>query len=102
MRTVPPTSRRRTEARQEIPKLEGLSYRANVWLNGTQLSSSTATAGQFRALEFDITPYISYSSTNALAVQVYRAVDPRNPGGDLAVTFVDWNPNPPNWNMRIA
>jgi len=90
-------------------KLEGLSYRANVWLNGTQISKSTypATAtqpdtiGQFRAFEIDITQYVSYSGSNALAVQVYRAVNPNNVGGDLGLTFVDWNPNAPDWNMGI-
>ncbi len=82
-------------------KFQGLNYRAAIWLNGTQISDGNTTVGPFRTFELDITPYVSYSSPNVIAVQVTRAVNPTANGGDLTITFVDWNPNPPDWNMGI-
>jgi len=75
---------------------EGINYRANVWLNGRQLTSSDKMAGAWRQFEFDVTRSIRHGQASALAVEVF----PPQPD-DLAITFVDWNPQPPDKNMGI-
>jgi exo-1,4-beta-D-glucosaminidase len=75
---------------------EGVNYRANVWLNGRQLTSWDKMAGAWRQFEFDVTRSIRHGQANALAVEVF----PPQPD-DLAITFVDWNPQPPDKNMGI-
>ncbi len=74
----------------------GINYRANVWLNGKQLAKSEDVAGAWRTYEFDITDYAVPGKPNVLAVEVFSPTDT-----DLAITFVDWNPAPPDKNMGL-
>ena len=74
----------------------GINYRANIWLNGKQIAKSEDTAGAWRTYEFDITDAAVPGRANALAVQVFSPTDT-----DLAITFVDWNPAPPDKNMGL-
>jgi exo-1,4-beta-D-glucosaminidase len=74
----------------------GINYRANIWLNGKQLAKSEDTAGAWRTYEFDITNYALLGKPNVLAVQVFSPTET-----DLAITFVDWNPAPPDKNMGL-
>ncbi len=74
----------------------GINYRANIWLNGKQLAKSEDVAGAWRTYEVDITSYAVLGKPNVLAVQVFSPTDT-----DLAITFVDWNPAPPDKNMGI-
>ena len=74
----------------------GINYRANIWLNGKQLAKSEDAAGAWRTYEFDITDYAVVGKPNVLAVQVFSPTDT-----DLAITFVDWNPAPPDKNMGL-
>ena len=74
----------------------GINYRANIWLNGQQLAKSEDAAGAWRTYEFDITDYAVVGKPNVLAVQVFSPTDT-----DLAITFVDWNPAPPDKNMGL-
>ena len=76
--------------------LNGINYRANIWVNGVRIATSDGVAGAFRRYEFDITRVARRSATNALAVEVF-APAPR----DLAITWVDWNPTPPDKNMGL-
>ena len=75
---------------------DGINFRANVWLNGRRISSSDKMAGAWRLFEFDVTGIVVPGKPNALAVEVF----PPTPG-DLAITFVDWNPAPPDKGMGI-
>ena len=75
---------------------DGINYRANVWVNGHQVTSSEKLAGTWRLFEFDVTAWARPGETNALAVQVF-APQPR----DLAITLVDWAPMPPDKEMGI-
>jgi exo-1,4-beta-D-glucosaminidase len=77
-------------------KFGGINYRADIWLNGTQIATSEDVAGAWRTYEFDITAVAQPGKTNALAVLVYPPAET-----DLAITFVDWNPQPPDKNMGI-
>jgi len=74
----------------------GINYRANIWLNGKQLAKSEDAAGAWRTYEFDITDHAVLGKPNVLAVQVFSPTDT-----DLAITFVDWNPAPPDKNMGL-
>ncbi len=75
---------------------KGINFRANIWLNGKLLADSTEVAGTFRIYEFDITGNIVDDGLNTLAVEV---IAPRK--DDLAITWVEWNPAPPDKNMGI-
>ena len=74
----------------------GINYRANIWLNGKLLAKSDDVAGAWRTYEFNITDAALLGKTNVLAVQVFSPTDT-----DLAITFVDWNPAPPDKNMGL-
>ena len=74
----------------------GINYRANIWVNGKQIADLEQVAGAWRTYEFDITKLAQPGAQNALAVQVFPPTDT-----DLAITFVDWNPAPPDKNMGL-
>src|SRR6266481_8754984 len=74
----------------------GINYKANIWLNGKQIANSDDVAGAWRTYEFNITGAAKPGATNVLAVQVFSPTDT-----DLAITFVDWNPAPPDKNMGL-
>jgi len=74
----------------------GINYRANIWVNGKQIADLNQVAGAWRTYEFNITDVARAGGENAVAVEVWA------PGeDDLAVTFVDWNPAPPDKNMGL-
>jgi exo-1,4-beta-D-glucosaminidase len=75
---------------------KGINYRANIWLNGKQIANSNQVAGAWRTYEFNVTDAIKPGVENFLAVQVFAATE-----NDLAITFVDWNPAPPDKNMGL-
>lgn len=77
-------------------RLGGINYRAEIWLNGRRLADPKHAAGAFRVYEFNVTELVSVEGLNALAVQVW----PPQPD-DLAITWVDWNPAPPDKNMGL-
>ncbi|GAC1508302.1 MAG: carbohydrate-binding protein [Terriglobales bacterium] len=74
----------------------GINYRANIWLNGKQIAKSDDVAGAWRTYEFNVTDAVLVGKENVLAVQVYAPTE-----NDLAITFVDWNPAPPDKNMGL-
>jgi exo-1,4-beta-D-glucosaminidase len=76
--------------------LDGINFRANIWLNGQQIASSDQIAGTFRLHELNIRDVARAGGTNTLAVEVF----PQQPD-DLGWTWVDWNPMPPDKNMGI-
>jgi exo-1,4-beta-D-glucosaminidase len=75
---------------------EGINFRANIWLNGQQIATSEQIAGTFRLHELNIKNVARVGELNTLAVEVF----PPQPD-DLAWTWVDWNPMPPDKNMGI-
>jgi len=70
---------------------KGINYRANVFLNGKQIANSDDVAGAWRTYEFNVTSTLKPGRENVLAVQVFAPTE-----NDLAITFVDWNPAPPD------
>jgi exo-1,4-beta-D-glucosaminidase len=77
-------------------KFGGINYRANIWLNGKQIAKSEDVAGAWRTYEFNVTEAARPGAGNVLAVQVFAPTET-----DLAITFVDWNPAPPDKNMGL-
>ncbi len=74
----------------------GINYRASIWLNGKEIATSDDVAGAWRTYEFNITNSALIGKTNVLAVEVFSPTE-----NDLAITFVDWNPAPPDKNMGL-
>ena len=77
-------------------KFDGINYRADIFLNGKQIAKSEDVAGAWRTYEFNITGVAKPGEKNVLAVQTWAPTD-----HDLAITFVDWNPAPPDKNMGL-
>jgi exo-1,4-beta-D-glucosaminidase len=74
----------------------GINYRANVWLNGQKVADAKDVAGTYRTFEFNVTKFLRRGERNAMAVEVFA------PGkDDLGITWVDWNPTPPDKDMGI-
>lgn len=76
-------------------ELDGLNYRANLFLNGALLRSSRELVGAYRAFDVLLDEHLQ-PGKNRLALQVF----PPNPD-DLAITWVDWNPSPPDKNLGL-
>ncbi len=76
--------------------LDGVNFRASVWLNGKQVAASDKLAGAWRLFQVDVTSAAKAGDANALAIEIF----PPEPG-DLAITFVDWNPMPPDKGMGL-
>jgi exo-1,4-beta-D-glucosaminidase len=74
----------------------GINYRANIWVNGKQVANLQQVAGAWKTYEFNITAFAHPGEKNVVAVQVWAPEK-----NDLAITFVDWNPAPPDKNMGL-
>ena len=68
-------------------RFDGISYYADIWLNGVQIASADTTSGVFIVRRYDVTNLLE--KENTLKVSVKRAQK-----GDLNIGFVDWNPKP--------
>jgi len=77
-------------------RFDGINYRANVWLNGKRIADSASMAGAWRLFEYNVTEAIHPGAVNALAVEVDAPLP-----DDLSITFVDWNPQPPDKSMGL-
>jgi len=75
---------------------DGINFRASIWLNGKRIADSRQVAGAYRTYEFDITGGIVWDKTNVLALEIFS-----QEVNDLGITWVDWNPTPPDKNMGI-
>ncbi len=75
----------------------GINYRANIWLNGQKIADNKDAAGTYRTLEYNVTKSLKHDGAkNTLALEISA------PGkDDLGITWVDWNPTPPDKNMGI-
>src|SRR5579872_5646687 len=75
--------------------LDGINYRGDIWMNGKKIAGKEDVAGTFRIFEFDVTAAL-HEGRNALAVEVTAPTE-----RDLAITWVDWNPTPPDKDMGL-
>ena len=51
--------------------LDGINYRADVWLNGRQVADAKSVVGMFRRFCFDVSSFVSGGGTNAIAVRIH-------------------------------
>ncbi len=77
-------------------KFHGVNYRANLWVNGQKVANSTQMEGAYRLYSFDIGQYVKAGQKNGLALEIFP---PK--GFDLTISWVDWNPTPPDRGMGI-
>lgn len=76
-------------------ELDGLNYRADLFVNGKLVQSQSELVGAYRSFDILLDEYLQ-PGKNRLALQVF----PPNPD-DLALTWVDWNPSPPDKNLGL-
>ena len=74
----------------------GINYRADLWINGRKVAGSDEMVGAFRRFKFDVTPFVHPGEKNVVALCVSA---PK--AGELAITFVDWNPMSPDKEMGL-
>lgn len=76
-------------------RLDGVNYRAEVWVNGQRIDGGELQ-GTFRSFAVDLSAALVPHAVNGVAVKVFAPVP-----GDLAQTWVDWNPVPPDKDMGL-
>lgn len=86
--------------------LDGVNYRANVWLNGKRIADDAAVVGMFRRFEFDVNALVSPGRRNCLALEVTapgHIPDKAYHTKQVEATtgWDDHNPQPPDLNMGI-
>ena len=73
-----------------------INYRANIWLNGQLVADTSEVEGAYRLYDFNIADYAEPGKNNCLALEIFPPE-----GMDLTITWVDWNPTPPDRGMGI-
>ncbi len=74
----------------------GINYRATIWLNGHEIAGPAQVVGMWRTYDFNVTSAARPGKMNSLAVEVSAPH-----ADDLGITFVDWNPLPPDKDMGL-
>jgi exo-1,4-beta-D-glucosaminidase len=77
-------------------RFKGISYRAQIWLNGAQLDANAV--GTMVVHEYNVTSLIHPGAANALAILV---TPPAHGCNDLSFCTVDWNPEAPDMNAGL-
>lgn len=77
-------------------KFHSINYKANIWLNGNLVADTAAIEGAYRLYNLNITEFAKPGQQNCLALEIFP---PK--GTDLTITWVDWNPTPPDRGMGI-
>jgi exo-1,4-beta-D-glucosaminidase len=86
-----------SEAGKQIwMQFHGINYRAELWINGKKVAGPDQIVGAFRRYDFNVTAFVHSGEKNVVAVAVSA------PNADeLGITWVDWNPTPPDKNMGL-
>ncbi|HEY2979680.1 MAG TPA: beta galactosidase jelly roll domain-containing protein, partial [Anaerolineales bacterium] len=77
-------------------RFKGVSYRAQIWLNGVQLDANAV--GTMVVHEYNVTSIIHPGAANAVAVLV---TPPAHGCNNLSFCTVDWNPEAPDMQAGI-
>jgi len=77
-------------------RFKGVSYKAQIWLNGTQLDANAV--GSMVVHEYNVTSLVHPGAANAVAVLV---TPPAKSCNNLSFCMVDWNPPVPDMNAGI-
>jgi exo-1,4-beta-D-glucosaminidase len=73
-------------------KTNGISSRADIYLNGHLVADKETQAGAYVGLWYDVTDDLRVNENNVLLIKVF----PTDYNRDFALGFVDWNPYPPD------
>jgi exo-1,4-beta-D-glucosaminidase len=76
--------------------LNGINYRANIWMNGSKVADSNDVAGAYRIYDLNVTKFIVPDGVSVLAIEVFAQTE-----NDLGINFVDWAPMPPDKDMGL-
>jgi len=74
----------------------GINYRGTIWLNGKRIAGPAQVVGMWRTYDFNVTAEALPGKINSLAVEVSAPH-----ADDLGITWVDWNPAPPDKDMGL-
>ena len=74
---------------------DGINYRANIWVNGKLIADTNRVAAPIARTD-STSPHLQPANLNVLAVEVFPP-----DVNSLAITWVDWNPMPPDKNMGL-
>lgn len=83
-------------------EFKGITYGADIWLNGHKIASHDENLGTYRTPRYEIGAYLKPASAtnraekNVLAILVWPPQDL-----DLTASWVDWNPTPSDRNMGL-
>jgi exo-1,4-beta-D-glucosaminidase len=90
--------------------LNGINYRADIWLNGQLIANRSEIVGMYRRYELDVTKYVHPGGENVLAVKIIPEQKLKGPamlggaadGVELADSWLDWINwkylgDPPKW-----
>ncbi len=77
-------------------RFKGISYKAQIWLNGTLLDSNAV--GTMVIHEYNVTNLINKGAANAVAILV---TPPAHKCANLSFCTVDWNPEAPDMNAGL-
>jgi exo-1,4-beta-D-glucosaminidase len=77
-------------------KFHSVNYRANLWVNGQKVADSFEIEGAYRLYTFDISKYAKAGEKNCIALEIFPPET-----FDLTISWVDWNPTPPDRGMGI-
>jgi exo-1,4-beta-D-glucosaminidase len=84
------------KGKQVWMQFRGINYRAEIWVNGRRVAGPDEVVGAFRRYDFNVTQFVHAGAKNVVAVAVSA---PK--AGELGITWVDWNPTPPDKDMGL-
>lgn len=73
--------------------LDGINYRAAIWINGRQVASEKDVVGMFRRYRFDITSFVDPGKPNAIAIRIFPDDWAGKPGNRVAGSDIDFQRN---------
>src|SRR5215469_13246939 len=76
--------------------VNGVIGSANVWVNGTEVATSSTVTGAYTRFTFNISSLV-VSGTNSLAIEI----NPNDPTSMFTLDNVDWTQIPPDNNTGI-
>ena len=88
-----------------ILHINGINYKSDVYIDGNLVAKKDQIIGTFVKYSLDISEYLDKKSKiHYVAFKMSRPHNQWNGGSteiDLAISFVDWNPEAPDSNMGI-
>ena len=88
--------------------VNGINYRSDIYLDGQQIGKKENIVGTFVQFTLDITSFLKNDSKiHYIAFKIERPDNPwegdrqKSDKNDLSTSFVDWNPESPDFNMGV-